>query len=116
MGRKTQFLSAAKISNVADFILKTKKEKYNIILSSGGKTVRSKAKFQLLNILKITNLLTNTTSLDSVSEKTRNLSKIGLADDETIQKADLIVVMEKCLKIISNLYLQTTVEMQTFHK
>ena len=135
-----EIISAAKISNAHDFILKLK-EKYNTNIGdsggklSGGQKQRISIARAVLKDPQILLMDEATSSLDSVSEKmvqdaieklSKNRTTLVVAHRlNTIQKADLIVVMEngkiiqtgthKKLLSIKGKYKQL-VEMQTFHK
>ena len=135
-----EIISAAKISNAHNFIIKLK-EKYNTNIGDGGGKLSGGQKQRISiarAVLKDPQILLMdeaTSSLDSVSEKmvqdaieklSKNRTTLVVAHRlNTIQKADLIVVMEngkiiqtgthKKLLSIKGKYKQL-VEMQTFHK
>ena len=135
-----EIISAAKTSNAHNFIVKLK-EKYNTNIGDGGGKLSGGQKQRISiarAVLKDPQILLMdeaTSSLDSVSEKmvqdaieklSKNRTTIIVAHRlNTIQKADLIVVMEngtiiqtgthKKLISINGKYKQL-VEMQTFQK
>ena len=144
LGRKEhnskEIISAAKTSNAHKFIIKMK-EKYDTNIGDGGGKLSGGQKQRISiarAVLKNPQILLMdeaTSSLDSVSEKmvqdaierlSKNRTTIIVAHRlNTIQKADLIVVMEngaiiqtgthKKLLSIKGKYKQL-VEMQTFHR
>ena len=135
-----EIISAAKISNAHDFILKLKEE-YNTNIGDGGGKLSGGQKQRISiarAVLKNPQILLMdeaTSSLDSVSEKmvqnaieklSKHRTTLVVAHRlNTIQKADLIVVMDngkiiqtgthKKLLSIKGKYKQL-VEMQKFHK
>ena len=134
-----KIVSAAKTSNAHDFIVKLK-EKYNTNIGDGGGKLSGGQKQRISiarAVIKEPQILLMdeaTSSLDSVSEKmvqdaieklSKNRTTLVVAHRlNTIQKADLIVVMEngKIIQTGTHKKLLSTkgkykqlVEMQTFH-